>query len=229
MAERLMTWEVRNATSDLGHGEQRCLSSGGGGSEPDSGAGAGDLCSGRRGGDLRHAGVGRAVAAGGRTWRLGQFASDTVGHAAHLSEAPHDETPEKAGPQGRSRRKSPAAAGANRRAERAPGRMLSALPGSAAALRRDAHAIYRRHSRRHSADRYRAHNSSRLVSALQESGRTAGARCLAGRPDWQSGGGLVLLAALRTGQYALANCRGLQPTPAFPGDAGWAGTAVVSL
>src|SRR5215207_9275321 len=108
-----MTWEVRNTMSDLGHGKQCCTTSGGGRAEPDGGGDSGNLCLGRGGGDLRHVGIGRTVATSGRAGGGGQFARDAVGHAAHLSEASHDQTPKKAGVQGWSRGKSPAAAGAD--------------------------------------------------------------------------------------------------------------------
>ena len=142
------------------------------------------MAAGRRGGDLRDAGVGRAVAAGGRTECRGEFACDALGHAAHSSEAGPPKRGKRAGAQGwacRSCRPPP------ERIDERKEHRAECCPHCQGALQRcrNTHAIYRRHSRRHSAGGHRAHHPSRLVPALPEIGGAAGARRPARRPDRQ--------------------------------------------
>ena len=198
------------------------------GAESDGRGSSGDLCAGQRGRHLCAVGVGGPIAAVARPVRVGQFAGDALGHEAHPSEAEHAETPQKTGAKAGTRGSASAAAGRDSRTQGAPRALLPALSGPADALRADAHSLHRRHSREHRAGGDRACDPSRLVSALQEVGRAARARRLAGQSDRQSRGGALGLVALRTGADARPHRRGVQLPLALQAHARRPRAAVVS-
>ena len=109
------------------------------------------------------------------------------------------------------------------RADRCP-----RLRWSSATLRGNPYPLYRRHSA-HSAGSDRAYDPPRLVPQVPETGRADGSR----RPAWLDAGqpcaGAVGLAALRPGQYALADRGGLQLPLADEDHFRRAGADVVSL
>src|SRR5258708_721929 len=201
------------------------------GSNAHRGAGAGDLCSG--GGRCR-LGVARTSEDAGRpeVGACGIFepdSRDTVWNAAGLSEAEYVVAPskEKTGPQARASGEPAPAGGAGRPACRASCRHLSEVRRAIVPLPGNSDTLCRRYSSRPTGG-YRTCDSSRLVPRLPREGRAGRCRRSAGLHIGKSGAGAQRLAALCTGQHALANRRSLQLPSADETQPWWTAADVVS-
>ena len=100
-------------------------------------------------------------------------------------------------------------AAAARRARDASGRGLSAVRWSVVPRRRDTDALHRRHSPS-AASSHRAHDPSRLVPGVRQESRADPHHGVAGLDVGQPHAGTDRLAALRVGQHAVADRRGVQ-------------------
>ena len=175
------------------------------------GAGTGNLSAGGGGGCLFAADVGREI---GRAAAKQARTHDSLGHDPWLSETSRPKAAKASRPESRASRQSASGAGADRPAAGAPLAPLPPLRRPAAAMHRYAYTLYRGHPARDPAGGDRARDPSRLVSALQEASRAHGIRCPAGSDAGQPHPGPLVVAALRPGQHAFADRRGLQlPLP----------------
>src|SRR5271157_1061714 len=173
----------------------------------DGRTGTGNLRPGRRDGGLGAVDYG-TEAGRAESCQTGPYCSN--GHGARLPETDMLWEKKDAGTQGGPQRRATRCTGADRRAARASLALLSALPRGVAALPGDPFPLHRGHPQRHHSGSDGAHHSPRLVSALQEAGRTRGPRRLAEGHPGQSYAGHDRLVALRFGEYPLADHRRVQ-------------------
>ena len=127
-----------------------------------------------------------------------RFAGHPFRHEAALQQAGRQEQEEETGTPAGPSGQPTAGPRAGRREKRPPRRLLSRLRRAVERMLRNAHAIHRRHSRRHPPGHHRTHDPPRLVLPLPEEGRTAGARRLARFDVRASAAGARGLDALRT-------------------------------
>ncbi len=187
-------------------------------SDADRGAGAPDFLA--RRGSCRLCDLGTGETTGRREGCLGSRLSpnsvDAVGHEAPIYKATaqrsQEETWSKKGPFGRSTQ----ASGPCRLGDGSSSGLLSRLRQFPEPLQRDAQTLYRRHSG-YQTRSYRAHDSPRLVSEVQEKGRTNGERGYARLDLGQPRLGPLGLAALCFGQYPLSDRGSLQLSSAHEG------------
>src|SRR3972149_242416 len=148
----------------------------------------------------------------------GNHARHSVGDEARLCENAGQNAVENAGTRKRASRQPTRAAGADRPARGASFALLSGVRRQVEPLSKPPDALRRRYSRRPEGGSCRAYDSPRLVCAVPEAGGTCGDRRLAELDARQSGIDADGLAALRPGQHAVANRRGVQFSPADQAD-----------
>ena len=132
------------------------------------------------------------------------------GHDSALPEATGQTLAKETGSEAGAQGPSSATPCTHRPATRASVAVLPALPGSTEALPANPHPLHRGYSRGDHSSRDRTYDPSRLVPAVQEVGRAQGSRRLAGGDVGQPYRHDDGLDALRAGQHALADRRGVQ-------------------
>jgi len=187
-----------------GHGYIRIAQGNIFGAKPRPRAGGGDFHEGEGGGDFRAVGNGQAIGRGAESG-IGGDALHALGHDPGLRKTGHFFAEQAAWPQKRASGQRSEAAGADRPLRGTSTSLLSALPGTFEAAWRDPYTVRRGYSRRPPLAGDGTHDPPRLVPAMQEARRAAGARRPAERPLGQSRRGAFGLDALRTGDDLAAD------------------------
>src|SRR3989304_8711550 len=183
------------------------------GSEPRPRAGGSDLRTGEGSGNFCDFGIGQTIGRGVESGGFGN-AFDAFGNDPDLRKTNCFFAEQAARPQKRASGQWPEAAGADRPLRGTSTSLVSALSGPFEAAWRDLYAVCRGYSRRSPLSGDRTYDPSRLVPAVQEARRAAGARRPAERPLGQSYRGAFGLDALRSGDDHATNRGRLQLSPA---------------